>query len=138
MVPKKTTKTTKATKAKRAKKERVIGPKGRIYVTATFNNTLVTVTDQQGETILWGSCGSTGFKGARKSTPFAATTTVLKVAQKARQAGMNEVEIYIKGLGPGRDAAIKAVKNAGLRIRLLADVTPIPHNGPRPKKRRRV
>ena len=123
---------------KKAKKARVVGPRGRFYITATFNNTLITVTDDQGNTLLWGSCGSAGFKGSRKSTPFAAITAASKVARRAREAGLREVEIYIKGPGSGRDAAIKAVKASGLNITLLADVTPIPHNGPRPKKKRRV
>ena len=125
-------------KKKKKKTITLKSPKGRIYVTASFNNTIVTVTDEEGKVLLWGSCGSTGFKGARKSTPFAATTTVTKVAQRAKELGLKEVEIYLKGPGPGREAAIKAVKAVGLRISLLADVTPIPHNGPRPKKKRRV
>lgn len=128
----------KKVKPSKSKKTKVIGPKGRIYVTATFNNTIITVTDEQGNALFWGSCGSTGFKGARKSTPFAATTAVTKVAQRAKYAGLKEVEIYIKGPGPGREVAIKAIKNTGLNITLLADVTPIPHDGPRPKKKRRV
>lgn len=128
----------KSVKTSKSKRDKVVGPKGRIYVTATFNNTLITVTDEQGNPLLWGSCGSTGFRGARKSTPFAATTAVTKVAQRAKVAGLREVGIYIKGPGPGRDVAIKAIKSAGLNITLLADVTPIPHNGPRPKKKRRV
>jgi len=132
MVRKKTTKTL------RSKKAKIVGPKGRIYVVATFNNTLITVTDDQGKTLLWGSCGATGFKGSRKSTPFAATTAITRVVQRAKQIGLKEAEVYIKGPGPGRDVAIKAIKSAGLEITLLADVTPIPHNGPRPKKKRRV
>lgn len=128
----------KSIKTSKSKKARTVGPKGRIYVAATFNNTLITVTDDQGNTLLWGSCGSTGFKGSRKSTPFAATTAVTRVVQKAKQVGLREAEVYIKGPGPGRDVAIKAIKSAGLNITLLADVTPIPHNGPRPKKKRRV
>lgn len=123
---------------KKATKVREIGSKGRFYITATFNNTLVTVTDDWGNTLLWGSCGSAGFKGSRKSSPFAAITAASKVARRAREMGLREVEIYIKGPGSGRDAAIKAIKSAGLNITLLADVTPIPHNGPRPKKKRRV
>lgn len=138
MVSETTSQKTKPIKARKTKKKLTLGSKGRIYITATFNNTLATVTNQQGETILWGSCGSTGFKGARKSTPFAATTTVFKVAQRARNVGLREVEVYIKGPGPGRDAAIKAIKTAGLDIGILADVTPIPHNGPRPRKKRRT
>ncbi len=110
----------------------------RVYVTATFNNTLVTVTDTTGNTLLWGSAGASGFKGARKSTPFAATTTVEAVGRKAADMGVKDVEVYIKGPGAGRDAALRALKSVGLNIGLIADVTPIPHNGPRPKKKRRV
>ena len=112
--------------------------KAKVYVTATFNNTIVTFTDLKGDVICWGSTGSTGFKGARKATPFAATTTVETVAKKAMGLGVREVEVYIKGPGPGRDAALRALRAIGLRMSLIADVTPIPHNGPRAKKRRRV
>jgi small subunit ribosomal protein S11 len=112
--------------------------KAKAYVTATFNNTLVTFVDLKGNTLCWGSAGTVGFKGARKSTPFAATTTVEVAAKKAIAQGVREVEVYIKGPGSGRDAALRAIKAAGLRMSLIADVTPIPHNGPRPKKRRRV
>ncbi len=111
---------------------------GRVYVTATFNNTLVTLTDQSGQALAWGSSGAAGFKGARKATPFAAITAVETVAQKAKGVGMGSVEVYIKGPGPGRDASIRALRSAGLNITMIADVTPIPHNGPRAKKRRRV
>lgn len=112
--------------------------KAKVYVTATFNNTIVTFTDLKGNVICWGSTGSTGFKGARKATPFAATTTVEAAAKKAMGLGVREVEVYIKGPGPGRDAALRALRAVGLRMSLIADVTPIPHNGPRAKKRRRV
>ncbi|MBI4038545.1 30S ribosomal protein S11 [Candidatus Daviesbacteria bacterium] len=111
---------------------------GRVYVTATFNNTLVTLTDNTGNTLAWGTSGSAGFKGARKATPFAAISAMEKVAQKAKQLGMSNCEVYIKGPGSGRDATIKALRGAGINITMIADVTPIPHNGPRPKKRRRV
>ncbi len=120
------------------KKIKQVGSRGRVYVTATFNNTLVTMTDDMGNTICWGSSGASGFKGARKSTPFAATTAVELVARKAQIAGIREVEVYIKGPGAGRDAALRALKSVGLQISLIADVTPIPHNGVRPKKKRRV
>lgn len=120
------------------KKLRQVGPKGRVYITATFNNTLVTITDEVGNTVCWGSAGTSGFKGARKSTPFAATTAVETVARRAQAAGIREVEVYIKGPGAGRDAALRALKSVGLQINLIADVTPIPHNGVRPKKKRRV
>ena len=111
---------------------------GRVYVTATFNNTLVTLTDQQGATLAWGTSGASGFKGARKATPFAAISAMEAVAQKGKEMGLISVEVYIKGPGSGRDATIKALKSAGINITMIADVTPIPHNGPRPKKRRRV
>jgi small subunit ribosomal protein S11 len=113
-------------------------PNGRVYVTATFNNSLITLTDQEGKTLAWSSSGASGFKGARKATPFAAITAVETVAQKAKEVGMNTVEVFIKGPGPGRDAAIRALRGAGVNIAMIADVTPIPHNGPRAKKRRRV
>jgi len=112
--------------------------KAKVHITATFNNTLITFTDLKGNTLCWGTTGTVGFKGARKSTPFAATTAVEAVTKKAIALGIDEVEVYIKGPGPGRDAALRALKSAGLKMSLIADVTPIPHNGPRPKKRRRV
>lgn len=110
----------------------------RIYVTATFNNTLVNLTDQEGQTLAWSSSGAAGFKGTRKSTPFAAISAVEKVAEQAKNLGVSNVEVFIKGPGPGRDAAIRALRNAGVNITMIADVTPVPHNGPRAKKRRRV
>ncbi|KKR11599.1 MAG: SSU ribosomal protein S11P [Candidatus Woesebacteria bacterium GW2011_GWA1_39_21] len=113
--------------------------KGRLYIAASFNNTLVTVTDEKGEVIGWSSSGNAGFKGTRKSTPFAATSAVEKVLEKAKsENGLKEVEIYVKGPGAGRDAALRAVRSANLKISMIADVTPIPHNGPRPKKKRRA
>lgn len=110
----------------------------RAYVTATFNNTLVTLTDPEGQTLIWGSAGGSGFKGARKSTPYAATTATENVARQAKERGITSIEVYVKGPGPGRDAAIRAFKAAGLNITMIADLTPIPHNGPRASKRRRV
>lgn len=112
--------------------------KGKVFITATFNNTLVTITDEKGDTVCWGSSGMAGFKGARKSTPYAATTAVEAVARKAMGVGLREVEVFIKGPGSGRDAALRGLKAAGLVLTLIADVTPIPHNGVRPKKKRRV
>jgi small subunit ribosomal protein S11 len=112
--------------------------KGKVFITATFNNTLVTITDEKGNTLFWGSSGLVGFKGARKATPYAATTAVEVVARKAQDAGLREVEVFIKGPGSGRDAALRALKAVGLRITLIADITPIPHNGVRAKKKRRV
>lgn len=121
---------------KTAKKE--VGT-GKVYISASFNNTLITVTNAEGETLCWGSSGASGFKGTRKSTPYAATTATEKVLAKAKNDfGVQEVEIYVKGPGSGRDAALRAVRAAGVKIALIADVTPVPHNGPRPKKKRRV
>lgn len=111
---------------------------GKLYVTATFNNTIVTLTDQLGKTLTWSSSGNAGFKGARRATPFAAISAVEKVAAKGKTMGMGQVEVYIKGPGPGRDASVRALKNSGLNITMIADVTPMPHNGPRAEKRRRV
>jgi len=111
---------------------------GRVYVTATFNNTLVTITDNTGNTVSWGSAGAAGFKGARKSTPYAATTAVDQTIRKAMDLGLREVDVFIKGPGAGRDGAIRALKAAGMTIASIADVTPLAHNGCRPKKKRRV
>lgn len=119
-------------------KPKRIVEKGKVFVTATFNNTIVTITDMDGNTLCWGSSGGVGFKGARKSTPFAATTAVETVAKKATAFGLREVEVYIKGPGAGRDPALRALKGAGFQITLIADVTPMPHNGVRPKKKRRI
>lgn len=112
---------------------------GRVYVAATFNNTIVTLTDEAGSTMGWASAGNVGFKGTRKATPFAATSAVEKVIKKAKEEdGLKEVEVYIKGPGPGRDAALRAIKAMGVKISMIADVTPMPHDGPRPKKKRRA
>lgn len=119
-------------------KTKRIVEKGKVYIAATFNNTLVTITDTEGNTLCWGSAGLAGFKGARKSTPYAATTAVEAVARKAQTMGLRDVEVYIKGPGSGRDAALRALKAVGLNITLIADVTPMPHNGVRAKKKRRV
>lgn len=113
------------------------GP-AKIYISASFNNTLVNICDSLGGTISWCSSGAVGFKGTRKSTPYAATTAIETAIKKAKEKGVTEVEIYVKGPGPGRDAALRAIKASGVKIALIADVTPIPHNGPRPKKKRRV
>lgn len=112
---------------------------GKVFISASFNNTLITITDEKGSTLAWGSSGAVGFKGTRKATPYAATLAVDKVIKRAKdESGLKEVEIYVKGPGPGRDAALRAIRAAGVKISLIADVTPIPHNGPRPKKKRRV
>lgn len=126
------------TKAKAKKSNLKISDRGRVYVSATFNNTLVTITNEKGDTVAWSSAGATGFKGTRKSTPFAATTAVESVAKKAMEKGIKSVDVYVKGPGAGRDAALRAIKSAGLSISLIADITPIPHNGPRAEKKRRI
>lgn len=113
-------------------------PTGKLYVTATFNNTLVTLTDPRGNALAWSSSGNSGFKGARKATPFAAISAVENVTKKAKDVGMSAIEVFIKGPGPGRDASIRALRNSGLNVLMIADVTPLPHNGPRQKKKRRV
>ena len=111
---------------------------GVAHVQATFNNTIVTITDLQGNVVTWASAGSVGFKGSRKSTPFAAQTAAENAAQKAMSHGMREVWVYVKGPGAGREAAIRSLQAAGLEITAIKDATPIPHNGCRPPKRRRV
>ncbi|MBP9716613.1 MAG: 30S ribosomal protein S11 [Candidatus Levybacteria bacterium] len=120
------------------KKVSRITESGKVYITATFNNTLVTFTNNKGDTVGWSSAGASGFKGTRKSTPFAATTAVETVAKKAIAGGMKSVEVYVKGPGAGRDSALRAIKSAGLSILQIADITPIPHNGPRASKKRRI
>ena len=110
----------------------------KIFVTATFNNTLANATDLEGNILAWESTGSSGFKGTRKSTPFAATVTVKKLTDKLVNMGIKEVEVYLKGPGPGRDAALRSIRASGLKMNMIADITPIPHNGTRPKKKRRV
>ena len=110
---------------------------GRVYVSTTFNNTIVTVTNEKGDTIAWSSSGAVGFKGTRKATPFASTSVVEDALKKAREGGVTSVDVYIKGPGVGRDSALRAIRNSGMAIAMIADITPIPHNGPRPKKKRR-
>lgn len=130
------TKIKKETKTKKTRKDVGLG---KVYISASFNNTLVTVTNAEGDTLAWGSSGASGFKGTRRATPFAATSAVEKVVNKVKdENGVTEVEIYVKGPGAGRDAALRAVKATGVKISLIADITPVPHNGPRPKKKRRV
>ena len=112
--------------------------KGQAHIQASFNNTLVTITDMQGNTVSWSSAGSLGFKGSRKSTPFAAQMAAEAAGKVARDQGMRSVEVYVKGPGQGRESAIRALSTAGLQVTMIKDVTPIPHNGCRPPKRRRV
>jgi small subunit ribosomal protein S11 len=120
------------------KKEKRNIPHGIAHIQSTFNNTIVTITDANGNVITWASAGSVGFKGSRKSTPFAAQLAAEQAAKKAMEQGMKSIEVYIKGPGAGREAALRSLQAAGLRIDLIRDVTPIPHNGCRPPKRRRV
>ncbi|MBN1231429.1 MAG: 30S ribosomal protein S11 [Anaerolineales bacterium] len=111
---------------------------GQVHIFATFNNTIVTVTDKQGNAVAWASGGSVGFKGSRKSTPFAATLAVNEALKSAMDMGMKEADVVVKGPGPGRESSIRAVQGTGIKITSLADITPVPHNGCRPPKRRRV
>ena len=120
------------------KKEKKIVPSGIAHVQATFNNTVVTITDLEGNVVCWSSAGSLGFKGSRKGTPFAAQQAAVTAANRAREVGMRSLEVNVKGPGSGRDSAIRALQTAGIEIRSIRDVTPIPHNGCRPPKRRRV
>ncbi len=112
--------------------------RGTFHIKATFNNTVITVTDKNGATVCWDTGGSIGYKGSRKSTPFAAQRAAESCAQKAKKMGMKEVDIRVKGPGAGRESAIRAIQVSGLEIRVIEDVTPLPHNGCRPRKRRRV
>jgi small subunit ribosomal protein S11 len=121
--------------SKKAKRAPAIG---QIHVHASFNNTIVTITDPQGNTVAWGSAGTAGFKGSRKSTPFAARMAAQAAAKTALDLGMQEADLFVKGPGPGREAAIRAVQSVGMKVRSIHDVTPIPHNGCRPPKKRRV
>lgn len=109
-------------------------PKGRMYVSATFNNTLVSITDEKGAVLCWASTGQAGFTGSRKSTPYAATITVENAVNKARAFGMNQMDIYLKGPGPGRDVALRVLRAQRIRVGMIADMTPVPHNGTRPRK----
>jgi len=129
-------KTTKGRKG--GKRERKNIPMGIVHVNATFNNTLITVTDMEGNAIVWRTSGGSGFKGTRKGTPFAAQVAAKEVAEKAMEHGMREIEIRVKGPGSGRESTIRAIQATGMKIRAIRDVTPIPHNGCRPPKRRRV
>ena len=113
-------------------------PHGQAHIHATFNNTIITVTDLQGNAITWGSAGTAGFKGSRKSTPYAARLAAEQTAKQALDSGVREIDIFVKGPGPGREAAIRALQGTGLKVRSITDVTPIPHNGCRPPKRRRM
>ncbi len=112
--------------------------RGNVYIGASYNNTIITVTDQQGNTVAWASAGSLGFSGPKKATPFAASKVVSAIAEKLKKTGLSDVDIYVNGVGSGRDSSIRSFGNQGFNITSIKDVTPIPHNGPRPKKVRRV
>jgi len=124
--------------ARARRRERKSIPTGRAYIQATFNNTLITLTDPEGNVIAWGSSGTAGFKGSRKGTPYAAQLAARDAARKAMEHGLRQVEVYVKGPGSGREAAIRSLQSSGLYITGIRDVTPIPHNGCRPPKRRRI
>jgi len=127
-----------ATKATGRRRERKLTPRARAYIHATFNNTIVTFTDPEGNALLWSTPGVNEFKGSRRSTPYAAQIAAQEASKKAMDQGVREVDLYVKGPGPGREAAIRAIQGAGLRVRSITDVTPIPHNGCRPPKKRRI
>lgn len=126
----------KATRVRRRERKSV--PQGHAHIQATFNNTMITITDPNGNVLSWGTAGAAGFKGSRKSTPFAAQVAGEAAARRAMDHGVRRVEVYVRGPGSGREAAIRALATAGLQVTSIVDVTPIPHNGCRPPKRRRV
>ena len=125
-------------KTQTKKKEKKNIPNGVVHIQSTFNNTIVTISDPAGNTVAWSSAGVQGFKGSRKSTPFAAQLAAQDAAKKAIEHGMKNVEVYVKGPGPGRESALRSLQSAGFNVVMIKDVTPIPHNGCRPPKRRRV
>jgi len=120
------------------KKVKRMVPQGQAHIFATFNNTIVTITDMGGNTIAWSSAGASGFKGSRKSTPYAARLAAQSAARTAQESGMQELDIIVKGPGPGREQAIRSLQASGIRVKSIRDITPVPHNGCRPKKKRRV
>ncbi len=119
------------------RRERKSVPRGRAYVSSTFNNTIITLTDPNGNVVAWGSGGTAGFKGSRKSTPYAAQLAAEGAAQRAMEHGLREIEVFVKGPGAGREAAVRALQSSGVRVLSIRDVTPIPHNGCRPRRRPR-
>ena len=126
-----------AQRARTRRRERKSVPRGRVYVSSTFNNTIITLTDPNGGVLSWGSGGTAGFKGSRKSTPYAAQLAAEGASQRAMEHGLREVEVFVKGPGAGREAAVRALQSSGLRILAIRDITPIPHNGCRPRRRPR-
>jgi small subunit ribosomal protein S11 len=125
-------------KSRTKRKERRIIPVGRAYIQSSFNNTIVTITDPEGNVLSWGSSGTVGFKGSRKGTPYAAQLAAQDAVKKSQNYGIRQVDVFVKGPGSGREAAIRALQGAGLAVTSIKDVTPIPHNGCRPPKKRRV
>ncbi len=132
------TKQTKKTTKTKKKTSVVVGDLGRVYVTSTFNNTLITVTNDKGDTLGWSSSGHKGFKGARKSTPYAASLAAEELLRKIIAKGLKAVDVFIKGPGNGRESSLRGIKAAGITINSISDITPMPHNGPRAKNKRRV
>lgn len=128
----------RSTRRKGARKVKRTLSSGQVHIFATFNNTIVTITDHDGNTVTWGSAGSVGFKGSRKSTPFAARLAAEQAIKAAVAIGIKEVEVFVKGPGPGRESALRAIQTLGVKITSITDVTPVPHNGCRPPKKRRV
>jgi small subunit ribosomal protein S11 len=131
----KTVRSSRRTSAKKAKRTLSVG---QVHIHSSFNNTIITVTDEEGNTVAWSSAGTAGFKGSRKSTPFAARLATEQALKAAMGMGLREVAVYVKGPGPGREASLRAVQSVGLRVRSISDITPVPHNGCRPPKKRRV
>lgn len=129
---------TRSSRRTTARKTKRTLSSGQIHIYARFNNTIVTITDTQGNTVTWGSAGTVGFKGSRKSTPFAARLATEQALKSAMDMGLQEVDVVVKGPGPGREAALRVLQSTGLRIRSITDTTPVPHNGCRPPKKRRV
>jgi len=132
MAEKKSKKTTK----KKGKKRTIL--EGKAYVKASYNNTIVTITEPNGNVLAWGTSGASGFKGTRKSTPYAAQVAAENAAEKAKAYGMEKVDVFVKGIGPGREQAVRGLNSAGIDVLSISDITPVPHNGCRPKKQRRV
>ncbi len=130
--------TKKARQARAKRRERKMVPRGQAHIQSSFNNTIVTLTDPKGNVLAWGSAGANNFKGSRKSTPYAAQITAESAARKSMEHGLRQVEVFVKGPGSGREAAIRSLQASGLQVISITDVTPIPHNGCRPPKRRRV
>lgn len=125
-------------RGKASRREKKVVPTGQAHIQSTFNNTIITLTDPQGNVVGWKSAGAVGFKGSRKSTPYAAQLAAQEAVKLAQDVGMREVDVFVKGPGPGREAAIRSLQAAGMRVRSITDMTPVPHNGCRPPKKRRV